>query len=422
LSWSERDILVNWHPFTQMKLENNPLPIVKAEGAYLYDDKGERYIDAISSWWVNIHGHCHPHIAEAIAKQAKELDQVIFAGFTHPKAVELSERLLTLLGKPYQKVFFSDDGSTAVEVAIKMAMQYWFNQGYSKPEIIAFKQAYHGDTFGAMSIGGRGGFNKPYEPLLFDVKFIDAPAFGNEKETISALRNAISDRTSAFIFEPLVLGSNGMFMYSEAVLNELIKICKQNNVITIVDEVMTGFGRTGKMFATQDLVNRPDIMVLSKGITGGSLPLSVTVTNDNIYHAFYDDDKRKMFFHGHSYTANAISCAAACASLDVFENENTLDKIQQISDWHKQFRKELERLDNIKNIRQTGTIIAFDVIETKENSYFSSLRDILYKMFMDKKLLIRPLGNTVYLMPPYCISEKDMNEVYYGLLDVLKSI
>ena len=315
-----------WHPYTQMK-NADIIPITRGQGAYLYDEKGEQYIDAVASWWTNIHGHSHPHIANAIAEQAKKLEHVIFAGFTHEPAEKLAKKLLQRI--PYhQKIFYSDNGSTAVEVAIKMALQYWSNKGEERKKIICFRYAYHGDTFGSMSVSARGVFTQPFKNLLFDVAYIDIPKSENESEIIQQLHQHID--AAAFIFEPLVLGSAGMLMYSEKILDELISICKQNNILSIADEVMTGFGRTGKFLAIDYCKNKPDIICLSKGITGGFLPFAATTCTQEIYDTFLSDEKSKMFFHGHSYTANPLGCAASIASLALFESENTLEKISKI--------------------------------------------------------------------------------------------
>jgi len=415
----ERDLDIIWHPYTQMKDALPFVPMVRGAGCYLFDEKDARYIDAVSSWWTNIHGHAHPHIAKAIYEQAQKLEQVIFAGFTHEPAIRLGEMLLKRI--PFhQKVFYSDNGSTAVEVAIKMTLQYWSNRGQGRRKIIAFREAYHGDTFGAMSISARGVFTAPFQNLLFDVEFIDTPVPGNEQRTRNELE-AVIERygkdIAAFIFEPLVLGSAGMIMYSDMVLDEIIKTCKDNDILTIADEVMTGFGRTGKFLATDYCINKPDIICLSKGITGGFLPFAATTSTADIYQAFLSEDKAKMFFHGHSYTANPLGCAAGIASLELFETERTFDKVALISSMHISFASEIKDNAFVKDVRYTGTILAIELKTDEADGYLNNIRDRAYKYFMEKKIILRPLGNIIYILPPYCISADDMYSVY----DVIKA-
>ncbi|MGE0561047.1 MAG: adenosylmethionine--8-amino-7-oxononanoate transaminase [Flavobacteriales bacterium] len=414
MSLQEKDKQYIWHPFTQMQTAKNILPVVKAEGLYLFTEDGKKIMDAVSSWWTNVHGHSHPLIAKALNEQFKTLDHVIFAGFTHPKAIELAERIIGKL--PFlDKVFFSDDGSTSVEVAIKMAFQYWYNKQEPKTKIVAFKNAYHGDTFGAMSVGGRDTFNNPFNPFLFDVEFIDVPTAGNEENVIEQLIDKVQhNNVAAFIIEPLVQGSAGMVMYSPEVLNQLIKVCRQHEVLTIADEVMTGFGRTGKFFATDYITNKPDIVCLSKGLTGGVLPLGLTICTNEIYNAFLSTDHSKTFFHGHSFTGNALSCSAACASLDIFEEQNTWNQINMIVKAHDKFKKKLANHKSFKEIRQTGTILALE-FENGESSYFNNLRDNLYNYFLEKNILLRPLGNVLYILPPYCITQNELESIYKAI-------
>ena len=411
----ERDKKAIWHPYTQEKTAADNIVMVRGEGAYLYDESGTRYIDGTSSWWTNMHGHAHPYIAEKIAQQAKKLEQVIFSGFSHEPAILLAERLLGILPAGYEKVFYSDNGSTAVEAAIKMSLQYWKNKGELRNKIICFRDAYHGDTFGAMSVSARGVFTDPYSRLLFDVVFIDTPNFSNEEEIKSQLRSAIANnegQTAAFIFEPLVLGSSGMKMYSAELLDELVAICQEHKILTIADEVFTGFGRTGRMFATEYLAHTADIICLSKGITGGFMPFAATVTKGFIYDAFYDDDRAKMLFHGHSYTGNPLGCAAGLASLDVFEQENTLSKIHSISKLHEAFAKRIKSNSAFRDVRQQGTILAMEFEVGEESGYLSSLRDQLYRFYIERHIMLRPLGNVLYILPPYCISEADLQLIY----------
>lgn len=410
-----------WHPYTHLKSADSSIVITHGNGTILFDENGKKYIDAVSSWWVNIHGHAHAYIAKKIYEQAQQLEQVIFAGFTHPPAVELSERLLKILPGEFSKIFFSDDGSTAVEVAIKMAVQFFFNRDKKRSKILAFENAYHGDTFGAMAAGERGIFNAAFDSMLFEVDRIPVPNEKNRNEVKIKLEKRIqSGEYAAFIFEPLVLGAGGMLMYDPNYLDELLSVCKKNDVITIADEVMTGFGRTGKMFAIEYLKDVPDIICLSKGLTGGFLPLSVTVCKQFIYDAFVSDKKTDTFFHGHSYTANPLGCAAALASLDVFENENTLEKINFINQKHLHFGGQLKNHPVVRNCRVRGTILAFEAGDGK--SYLAGNRDKLYHSFLDQGILLRPLGNTIYIMPPYCITGEELQAVYNAISITLNTV
>lgn len=411
----ERDKKVIWHPYTQMKNALPHIPIVRGEGAYIFDEDGKRYIDAVSSWWVNIHGHAHPHIAKKVSEQLLILEQVIFAGFTHEPAVKLAERLLPLLPGNQEKVFYTDNGSTAVEVALKMCLQFFSNNGKPKSKVLAFKNAYHGDTFGAMSISGRSIFTDAFNGLLFDVEFIDLP----NEENISELKSHISNlRTelACFIFEPLILGSGGMLMYDAKYLDELVSHCRDNDILTIADEVMTGFGRTGTFFACERLTHKPDIFCLSKGLTGGTLPLGVTTCSNKIFDAFFSEDKIKTLYHGHSFTANPLSCVASLASLDILIDPATMANIKRIEASHVEFTKEIIGHKKIKDIRQTGTIIAIEWKTADGTSYLSELRNKLYLFFLNKGILLRPLGNIVYILPPYVTSDADLREIY----DVIK--
>lgn len=418
MNLSERDKNTIWHPFTQHQTASEAIPIVKGNGAILYDDNGKEYIDAVSSWWTNLYGHANPHIGERIKQQLDELEHVIFAGFTHPQAIQLAENLLQLLPANQSKVFFSDNGSTSVEVALKMAVQYWSNSGKKKNRIIAFHNSYHGDTFGAMSIGARGVFNQPFEPMMFDVEFIDTPNPDNYNEVISRFQDIIAHQdVAAFIFEPLIQGSGGMLMYEAQYLEALIKLAQANDVINIADEVMTGFGRTGRKFASNYLHHQPDIMCLSKGITGGFMPLGITTCTQPIYDAFLSDDKLKTFFHGHSYTGNPLACAAANAACELLEQYQPV--INELTQMQEFFKNQLKTVESIENLRQLGTIVAFDVKTSAQSGYFNNLRDFLYEQFIQRGLLLRPLGNTIYIMPPYCITREQLENVYEGIHEVL---
>lgn len=399
----------------------SPVPIVKGAGTVLYAEDGNSYIDAISSWWVTLHGHAHPYIAEKIYQQALQLEQVIFAGFTHEPAVRLAERLLPILPGNMSRIFYSDNGSTATEVALKMSVQYWWNQGrHQRKKILAFRNAYHGDTFGAMSVSDRSVFTLAFHDLLFEVIFIDTPTpenIGNSQKIILACGEEIA----AFIYEPLVQGAGGMKMYAPNLMNELLRMAKQSGIICIADEVMTGFGRTGRLFASQHLTEQPDIICLSKGLTGGTMALGVTACNSRIYEAFVQDDKYKTFFHGHSFTANPLACTAALASLDLLEKESCQEKINWISHSNEKFAATLNTYPPIKDLRHLGTLLAFEIIQGKDE-YLNSISSVITQKAMEQGVYIRPLGNTVYIMPPYCITEPELEKVYAVLLSILATI
>lgn len=421
MNLSVRDQQVIWHPYTQMQLSGPPVSIVRGEGAYLFDDSGKKFIDAISSWWVNIHGHAHPYIAKKVSEQLNKLEHVIFAGFTHEPAIELAERLLKILPGNQSKIFYSDNGSTATEVAVKMAIQYWGNLGLTKNKIIAFEHSYHGDTFGAMSISARSGFSKPFNDLLFDVIHIPLPQAGKEAQSVAYCKLQIDkykNEIAAFIFEPLVLGAGGMLMYKAEVLDQLMKICKAASILTVADEVMTGFGRTGSYFASDYLSQEPDIICLSKGITGGTMPLGVTSCTESIFNAFLSNDRANTFFHGHSYTANPVGCSAALASLDLLVNKECLRNIKRIEGRHAAFVKKHQQSEYMKDVRSMGTILAIDFANNEDTSYFNSLRDRLYHFFLEKGIILRPLGNTIYVLPPYCMSNEDLDYVYQAIEEV----
>jgi len=390
-----------------------PVPIVYGKGALLFDESGNAYIDAISSWWVNIHGHAHPYIAEKIYEQARILEHVIFTGFTHEPAVLLAERLLPLLPGDFSRIFYSDNGSTAVEVAIKMSIQYWKNKSAKKTKILAFHHSYHGDTFGSMSVSDRSVFTAAFDDYLFEVIFIDVPAPGNMEELKQKL-NQYAGEIACFIYEPLLQGAGGMRMYDAGLMDELLQAVQSRDIICISDEVLTGFGRTGKLFAGEYLKHQADILCLSKGISGGTMALGVTACSQRIFEAFLSDDRSKTFFHGHSFTANPIACSAALASLDLLQKEDCLRSIQNISFQNKKFISGLESSNEkrrIKNIRQLGTIAAFEII-TGNDEYLNNISFSVTKQAMENGIYVRPLGNTVYIMPPYCISGEELEKVY----------
>lgn len=421
-----RDKKAIWHPFTPLLQDLPLLPVSRARGAYLYTEDGQEILDAISSWWVNLHGHSNAFIAEAVSKQARELEHVIFAGFTHEPAVKLAEGLLEILPANQAKIFYSDNGSTAVEVALKMALQYWHNQGKERTKLVAFEGAYHGDTFGAMSVGDRNSFVKPFWPFLFEVEFLPFPA------TDGSNHAAINDQlqklvaagdVAAFIFEPLVQGSAGMRMYPAALLDELLGIAKRGEVLCIADEVMTGFGRTGKNFACEYLrEHQPDMFCLSKGLTGGTLPMGVTSCSQRIQDAYRDADIMKTFFHGHSYTANPIACAAANASMEILLSEDCQERIARISYQQELFAERMKDHPKIENARAMGTIMALDIRTGEGTSYFNSKRNRLYEYFISREILLRPLGNTLYILPPYVITEAELDRIYTHIEDLLESL
>ena len=419
-SISKSDKKYVWHPFTQMQTAPSPLVITKAKDSILYAEDGKEYLDCNSSWWVNIHGHGNTYLKEALIQQYDEIDHVIFAGVTHPKAVELSEKIISLLPKDLTKVFFSDNGSTAVEVALKMAFQYWFNLNQPRKRILALEGAYHGDTFGAMSISQRGYFNEPFEHLFFAVDYLTFPRIDLEDELLDQAKVKFqSNEFAAIILEPLVQGSAGMYMYSPYFLNELTALAKSFGVLVIFDEVMTGWGRTGQLFAMNHINETPDIVCLSKGLTGGVLPLGLTVATEHIYNAFLAEEKTKALLHGHSFTGNPLACAVACASIDLTQKTEFFENVNRISKKHSQFKLSLENINTIE-IRQLGTIIAIE-IKLPNSDYFSSIRDEAYHYFLDKGLLIRPLGNIIFLNPPYCTTNEELDKMYLGINSFLAS-
>jgi adenosylmethionine-8-amino-7-oxononanoate aminotransferase len=421
MTLTERDLKVIWHPYTQQQTAMPPIPIVRGAGALLFDENGKEYIDAVSSWWVNIHGHANAYIAKKVAEQLLQLEHVIFAGFTHQPAVELAERLLAILPNNQAKAFYSDNGSTAVEVAIKMCLQYWHNKGIKRTKVLAFKNAYHGDTFGAMSVSGRSAFTAAFDSLLFEVEFIDLPTADNLKQIKSRI-SYLRSELACFIFEPLVQGSAGMVMYEAEYLNELVAHCKQEGILTIDDEVFTGFGRTGKPFACNHITEQPDIMCFSKGLTGGTMAFGLTTCTLDIYNAFLSADKLKTLFHGHSYTANPVACAASLASLDLFLAPETAANIKRIADAHQAFAVKIKDHPKIKTTRQTGTILAMEWETGEDTSYFNNLRDKLYQYFLAAGIILRPLGNVIYILPPYCITDDQLAYIYSKIEDALTEV
>lgn len=412
-----------WHPFTQHALEDAMLPVARADGAWLTTTDGRRIFDGISSWWVITHGHCHPKIVAAIQEQAAKLDQVIFAGFTHEPAERVARNLLALAPDNLAHVFFSDSGSTAVEVALKMALGYWRNSGKTRrTRVLALEHAYHGDTIGTMSAGARGVFNAAYEPLLFEVGRIPFPAQGQEQATLDALEAECKSGTvAALLVEPLILGAGGMLIYAPSVLAQMREICKAHNVLLIADEVMTGFGRTGEVFACHLADIAPDIMCVAKGLTGGSIPLAATLSTPEIYDAHYTQDRTKMFFHSSSFTANPIACAAAAANLEIWRSEAVKDRITNLAEWHKPLLARLATDPRFSDPRQIGTIAAIDVA-VQNAGYLANVGLTMRKAMIARGILLRPLGNTVYIMPPYCTTQAELENVYAATASVADEV
>lgn len=419
MSLTTRDQAVLWHPYTQHGTAAPPLGIVRAEGALLYAEDGTAYLDGTSSWWVNLHGHSHPYIAEKVSEQLRTLEHVIFAGFTHEPAIQLVERLLPLL--PGQaRGFYSDNGSTAVEVALKMALQYHWNRGErQRRRIVVLEGSYHGDTFGAMAISERSVFTQPFWSLLFDVVTlpIPTPERADEAATLLEAAAAAGD-VAAFIFEPLLLGTAGMLTYEAEALAQLLTICQRHGVLTIADEVFTGFGRTGKLFACDYLPPaspRPDIVCLSKGLTGGTMALGLTTCTAAIYEAFLSDDRTRAFFHGHSYTANPVACAAGLASLDLLLADACRAQIDFLTEQNARMAQELAQHPGVVAVRHLGTMLAAELATGRPTSYFSPLRDALYNAAIAQRVVLRPLGNVMYALPPYCTTPEQLAEIYRAL-------
>ncbi|QTR52628.1 adenosylmethionine--8-amino-7-oxononanoate transaminase [Thiothrix unzii] len=419
-----------WHPFTQAQTAPDPIPITSAKGIRLYAEDGREFLDLISSWWVNLHGHAHPTIAAAIAKQAHTLEQVIFAGFTHQPAAQLAHELVQRLPAGLTRVFFSDDGSTAVEVALKMALQYWRNQGEAqRTRFLAFEGGYHGDTVGAMSVGRGSDFFSTYGSLLFEVGLLpypqtwdgDADVVSKEQAALAVLDTYLAqhgETLAGVIIEPLVQGAAGMRMCRPEFLQQLAAKLRAAGILLIFDEVMTGFGRTGAMFAAIKAQVMPDLICLSKGLTAGFLPMSVTVASEAIYAAFLGENFDRALIHGHSFTANPLGCAAALASLQVFEDEQTLAKLPQIEAWHRQGLAQLAGHPAVQHVRVTGTIAAFDVVTT-DAGYTSAVGAKLKAFFHERGLLLRPLGNVIYLLPPYCVTQDELALAYQTIGEAL---
>jgi len=409
----ERDQENLWHPYTQHKTAALPIAITKGEGALLWDENNKEYIDAIASWWVNPYGHSNKFIADAIYKQLTTLEHVLFGGFTHEPAIILAEKLLDILPSNQKKVFFSDNGSTSVEVAIKVALQYFYNKGQKRTTIIAFENAFHGDTFAAMAASGISFYTQAFQGMFIDVVRIPVPVKGQEQASFDTLLEAIKNNNCAgFIFEPLVQGAAGMVMYEPETLDQLLEICKENDVLTIADEVMTGFGKTGKTFACDYLTKQPDMMCLSKALTGGTIPMAITTFTQDLFNAFYDEDINKALFHGHTFTANPTGCAAALASLSLLETEEMQRNLIRINKNHLDFQKRIENHPMVTTTRVLGVIFALEIKTETSASYYGTLRNRLYDFFIENGVILRPVGNIVYILPPYVIADAQLQKVY----------
>jgi adenosylmethionine-8-amino-7-oxononanoate aminotransferase len=418
-----------WYPFTQAKTAPPPLKVKAADGIWLELEDGRRLMDCISSWWVNTHGHAHPRISQAIYQQALQLEQVIFSGFTHDPAEQLAEQLVAKLPQGLDRVFFSDNGSTAVEVALKMAYQYWINQGTPRSTFLAFAGAYHGDTFGTMAVSGRSIFSAVFQDLLFNVEFVPFPATylgdafveSREQTALAAIQAVLERGTCAgIILEPLVQGAGGMNMCRSQFLQQLRQLASAFDTLLIFDEVMTGFGRTGEWFACQRAEVTPDIICLSKGMTGGFLPLAVTVCAERIYQAFYNEDPMKTLYHGHSYTANPLGCAAALAALALSEeNAAAFGRMETLHHHHLATLQDHLRLEKL---RVTGTIAAMDLVTPDAAGYLNQVGPVIRQRAIEQGLLLRPLGNVLYLMPPYCITDAELEQVYSGIREIVSSL
>ncbi|MDP3730596.1 MAG: adenosylmethionine--8-amino-7-oxononanoate transaminase [Candidatus Omnitrophota bacterium] len=442
-NWIEKDLQYIWHPYTQMKdcEKTPPILIERAKGIKLYDDKGNFYYDTISSWWCNIHGHNRSEINKAIKKQLSSMGHIMFAGFTHKGAILLAERVLSIVPGNLAKVFFSDDGSTAVETALKMSFQYWQNTGKRhRTKFVSLDHGYHGDTIGAMSVGGVGLFNKVFEKLFFKSFKVPSPycyrcPMGKEKDSCSLecivpLETLLKSRgreIAAIILEPLVMAAGGMIVYPKEYLARAAAICANYGIHLILDEVATGFGRTGKMFACDHIKIKPDFLCLSKGITAGHLPLGLTITTDNIYKAFYADyHKMKTFYSGHTYTANPIACSCALASLDIFEKERTLDKISEITPVLHDGLERFRSLPLVGDVRYIGMIGAIELVKNKKTKEGFGLRKRIgleiYKKGLKRSLILRPLGGIIYLFLPLCTNKKEIEYISRNTYDIIKSI
>jgi adenosylmethionine-8-amino-7-oxononanoate aminotransferase len=421
MNLSQKDKLYNWHPYTQHQTTGLLPAIVKGQGVYLWDENGKQYIDAISSWWVNPFGHSNPIIANAIYKQLTTLEHVLFGGFTNKPAVELAEKLISILPSNQKKLFYSDNGSTAVEIAIKAALQFFYNKGEKRTKIIAFENGFHGDTFGAMAASGISFFTEAFQGSMLEVVRIPIPT--SENNSLTLLEDLLqTNEFAAFIFEPLVQGAAGMVMYEAEELDKLISLCKKNNVFTIADEVMTGFGKTGKTFASDYLNEQPDMMCLSKALTGGTIPMAVTSFSQEVFDGFLSENVNKALFHGHTFTGNPTGCAAALAAIDLLFSAEMQGNIVRIEEQHLQFKKRIELLPNVENIRVLGIILAFEIKRESSESYYGDFRNKLYAFFIENGIILRPVGNTIYILPPYVTTNEQLEIIYKTIEKALQIV
>ncbi|MBC7607709.1 MAG: adenosylmethionine--8-amino-7-oxononanoate transaminase [Burkholderiales bacterium] len=423
MSLTNRDQQHLWHPYTQHKTASPSIAIVRGEGALLWDENNKVYIDAIASWWVNPFGHSNRFIADAIYHQLTTLEHVLFGGFTHEPAIVLAEKLLEILPSNQKKIFFSDNGSTAVEVAIKVALQYFYNKGEKKTTLIAFENAFHGDTFAAMAASGISFYTEAFQGMFIDVVRIPVPVKGQEQLSYAALQQAIADHNVAgFIFEPLVQGAAGMVMYSAEALDQMIRVCNQNHVLTIADEVMTGFGKTGRNFACDFLQTQPDMLCLSKALTGGTIPMAITTFTQELFDGFYSDDINKALFHGHTFTANPTGCAAAIASLTLLQTDEMQNNIARVHQSHLAFEKHIQNHPKVSTTRVLGVIFALEIKTESQESYYGDLRNKLYHYFIENGIIIRPVGNIIYILPPYIITEEQLKKVYEAVENAIEIV
>ncbi|NEV92596.1 adenosylmethionine--8-amino-7-oxononanoate transaminase [Psychroflexus sp. YR1-1] len=420
-SISRRDQKHIWHPLTQHKLNPELLAIKSAKGALLKDESGKTYIDAIASWYTSMYGHCHPHIIKKVKTQMETLDQVVFSGFTHEPAVELSEKLMEILPKNQDKLFFNDNGSTATEIGIKMALQYHHNLKNDRKVMLALEDGFHGDTFGAMSVSGLSVYNGAFEDHFIEVKRLPKPNGLNNAEVVAQLKAILRENAVAgFIYEPLVQGAAAMQTYDLNGLNDILKICKANQVICIADEVMTGFGKTGKHFASDYLAEKPDVMCLSKALSAGMVGMGITSCTKKIYKAFYADEVSKGLFHGHTYTGNPLACAAAIAGLELLQSPEIQGAIKNIMSLNQLFADKMRKHTRIREVRQIGVILAMDVDIEMER--YGNARDKMFQYFMSKGIFLRPLGKTIYILPPYVITEAQLAKIYAAIEDYLDDL
>jgi adenosylmethionine-8-amino-7-oxononanoate aminotransferase len=421
MTLQERDKKHLWHPLKQHQTHPESLAIVKAKGCILTDENGNEYIDAISSWYTCMFGHCNDFIIDKVHAQMQQLDQVMFSDFTHEPAIKLSENLIKILPKNQNRIFFNDNGSTAVEAGIKMALQYYFNLDEKRSTFIAFENGFHGDTFGAMAVSGLSVYNGPFEDFLMKVERIPTPNGENHEEILENLQEIVSkNKVAGFIYEPIIQGAAGMKIHDANGLNEILNFFKTNNILTIADEVMTGFGKTGSNFASDFIETKPDIICLSKALTGGLVPLAITSCTEKIYTAFLSNEMAKGFFHCHTYSANPIACSAANAAIELLQNTDIQKNIKEISASHREFQKQIIKHPKVKTARSQGVIFALD-LDTKMARY-GSLRDKLLAFFMERGVFLRPLGNTIYIQVPYVITKKELQKVYKTIEESLEIV